>query len=257
MSDSGPPIDAVSQFRFAYCGYWCFFLLLTHIKHCRFLPQRLGLPEVRVMGQFRVPRWNGPGFTVTGIFFVIALAGAAGNWWSTMWLVLSVPCYFLYFGQIIIGSEILKKSHSVPLILGILAMAPWLEPHRFVPAANVPLLLIKLVLVQSMVSAGMWKLKNYGWSWADGKALRKHLIKHHLWGDIPLAEYLAQNLIVCRILSCLVLLMELSFFLVLVSPVLGQLYSVLAVGFHIGTAFSMRIHYWKYLGPAYLVFWVG
>jgi hypothetical protein len=51
-----------------------------------------------------------------------------------------------------------------------------------------------------------------------------------------------------------ILLFELTFWIVIPFPALTAPYLLAALAFHLATAMLMRIHYWLFLGPAYLVF---
>jgi len=54
-----------------------------------------------------------------------------------------------------------------------------------------------------------------------------------------------------------VLAFELTFGLIVIFPGLTWWYVIAAIAFHIGTAAVMRVDYWKYMGPVYLVFATG
>ena len=117
-----------------------------------------------------------------------------------------------------------------------------------------PLILIKCAIALMYFSAGIQKLRRSGLKWCEGKSLQAYLLEHYLWGDTNSALQLARQPSVCMVLSSMLLLFELTFWLVLVFPWLTIVYVSAGIAFHLGTLLTMRINYLKYLSPVYMVF---
>ena len=167
---------------------------------------------------------------------------------------MALIAYFFYFNPIMSLAYIQRKTNLIPLVLLILLLSPGLSQPLTQPTPIWPLWLVKAALAQIYLSAGVQKLRRSGWQWSDGNSLQAYLVEHYLWGDTPAAWWLAQRLWLCRWISRLTLIFEVSFGLILVFPALTPLYVVGGLLFHLATGLTMRIHYLIYLGPVYLVF---
>lgn len=190
----------------------------------------------------------GLGFSLVGLL----LAAASGRWPGMAELLASVVA-ITYFAQIADSPEVHRKANTVPVILALIS-AGSIPSSLSISSASVSLLTIKLLLAQVYLAAGISKLRQTGWSWRDGNTLRRWFVYYYLRdGSLPCLR-LASSVRACRALSTVFLIFELTFWLVVPFPFLAWIFVPFAVLFHLGTAMLMRIHYWIYLGPAFLVF---
>jgi len=167
---------------------------------------------------------------------------------------IALVCYFPYFSQIISISYVNRKTNLIPIVLMILLVSPSIAKPLSEPAPQWPIILIKICIVQMYLSAGIQKLRKCGLKWLNGSILQSYFLNHYLWGDMTGSSRLAQNLTLCRILSILVLVFELTFWGILFVPTLTYVYAIGGILFHLGTHITMRINYLKYLMPVYTVF---
>ncbi len=217
-------------------------------------PARVYGPPPRLLGRWRMPELTSPQFVLCGLGLLVALLAALAGWQPRVCLLLATALHLLYFSQLTALSYVQRKPSLLALVLLILAAAPGLDAPLDQPMPEWPVLLVKLALAQMYFSAGLQKLRRAGWTWAAGETLQSHLAQHHLWADSPAAWSLAGHLAWCRVASGLVLAWELTFGLILIWPALTPLYVAGALAFHTGTAVLMRIEFWRYLSPVYMVF---
>ena len=240
---------------------FCTALALQLLRHWRaqaafFQTQPVHLygPPPVLLGRWPMPALSEKQFLLAGGALLTGLLGALLGRATRFWLLLALLGALFYFSQILGLAWVQRKVSLLPLVLLVLLVAPGSDLALRDAAPAWPLWLIKLCLAQMYFSAGLEKLRHTGWAWADGTSLQAYLVEHHLWGDTPQALWLAQRLWLCRVLSVLTLAFELSFWLLLLWPMLRWLYAPAGLLFHLGTALTMRIHYLRYLGPVYLVF---
>lgn len=198
-------------------------------------PRLLGIVPFRPVGE-RV-------FICAGVFFTAALAAAASNVARKPALTLALICFLIYFPPILPLAYIQRKINLIPLVLAISLFA---QDHVLAAA--------KLLLALVYLSAGVEKLRTAGLRWIDGESLQSYLVEHYLYSGRPQALFIAERALLCRVLSTLVLVWELSFWLVLVFPAMTWVYVAAGLLFHAGTSVAMRIHYWVYFCPVYFVF---
>jgi len=207
-----------------------------------------------VLGLFRIPRISSGSFILAGVVLFLSLLAAALGVIPRVSVAVALVCYFFYFSPIISISYVNRKTNLIPIALMILLFSPSIARPLSEPTPEWPLVLIKICIVQMYLSAGIQKLRRCGLKWTDGTFLRDYFLNHYLWGDMSAAMRLAQNLTLCRVLSILVLAFELTFWIILFVPALAYVYVVSGILFHLGTWFTMRINYMKYLMPVYTVF---
>ncbi len=205
----------------------------------------------RLLGMAPMPRLAALGTGAAGCVLIASVVtGAAYS--SPAALTVAALASLFYFAQVIDLPEIRRKANTVPVILGVLAVSgSALADSRIGCAA---LFLVELVIVQIYFAAGLTKLRTAGLAWIDGRTLRSWLLYYHLRDGNRAALALASRLGVCRLAALSVLLFELTFWMVIPFPALIVPYLLAALTFHLATALLMRIHYWLFLGPAYLVF---
>jgi hypothetical protein len=222
--------------------------------HCRpdahTLPGSTGVlpdggPPPRLLGIFPFQPVSERVFIGAGIFFIVALAAAASNVARRPALTLALICFLIYFPPILPLAYIQRKINLIPLVLAISLFAQ----DRVLAAA-------KLLLALVYLSAGVEKLRTAGLRWIDGESLRAYLVEHYLYSGRSQALFIAKRVFLCRVLSVVVLVWELTFWLVLVFPATTWVYVSAGLLFHVATSVTMRIHYWVYFCPVYFVFFV-
>lgn len=199
-----------------------------------------------------MPRFTQLGAGVVGCVLITSLVMDA-TFVSSAALGIAALSSLFYFAQVIDLPEIRRKANTVPVILGILAVSGSAQEVDS-PIGCTALLVVELVVVQIYFSAGLMKLRTSGLAWVDGRTLRSSLVHSHLRDGNRAALALAAHLGVCRVAAISLLLFELTFWMVIPFPALTAPYLLAALAFHLATAMLMRIHYWLFLGPAYLVF---
>ena len=232
------------------------------------------LRRAPLLGLVEIPELGPLGFGLAGAVLVAGLLAAALGVRARLLLAIALAAYFVYFGQILELGYVRRKTNIIPFILLILLMAPdlrrcrpsvWLaalrrirqpEPGSMPPRSTPvwPLVLIKLLLASSYLTAGLSKIRNTGWSWAGGEVLQANLLERGLASDLPLALWMAGQPALCQLASVAALVFELGFWTVLLVPRFGPLYALAGIGFHAGIELFMGIDYLKYWGLAYLVF---
>jgi hypothetical protein len=224
-----------------------------HLRYVRAEGGQRGRPAF--LGLRPMPRLSFALFFAIGVVFVAALVTAAILPEARpAGLLIGAVTALLYFSQIIDIPAVRRKANTVPAILllsGAALAAPSIQAE---PVAGWSLFTIKVVVAQIYFASGLMKLLNPGWRWADGSTLRAKLVAAHLRFDGAAELALASRPGWCRVVATAVLVFELTFWLVLPVPVLAWIYLPLGLAFHTGTAVLMRIHYWIYVVPAYLVF---
>lgn len=249
--------ETLDLFRCLYGGTMAIIVALRLPGDIRFLRNRgrdRSLP--RLLGLVTLPRLTGRGFLFNGLIFIGALGAASSGLWPTTVLIVATGSALLHFAQISETPEVRRKANTVPVILGLLA-AHALAPQASAMLASFTLVTLQLLIAQIYFSSGLTKVRDAGWRWADGKSLRRWFAHYHLRDGSPLTLKLAGSGRTCQALATLTLGFELTFWLVIPFPSLAWLYLPLAILFHLGTAVLLRIHYWIYLGPAYLAFVAG
>ena len=116
-------------------------------------------------------------------------------------------------------------------------------------AARWPLELCFVALATFYFQAGFAKLSTGGLGWADGYTLQYYLIDR----GVPAGMWLATSVPLCRALSVLVLVFELTFPLAIVVRRLRPAYLLGGVLFHLGTHWLMHVRF-DALWILYLIF---
>ncbi len=246
----------LEYFSAAYAAWIMLAVLFQFPRHLRFVrAQGADRGRPALLGFTPMPRLSVTAFGAIGAVFAAGLLAVAilpGA--RPAALLVAAAAALLYFSQIIEIPAVRRKANTVPVILVLLGAALAVRPEQVEPAAAWSLFTIKLLVAQIYLSSGFVKLLNSGWRWADGATLRAKLVSSHLrfGGMVELA--LASRPVWCRVTAMTVLVFELTFWLVIPFPALAWIYLPLGLAFHTGTAVLMRIHYWIYVVPAYLVF---
>ncbi len=243
---------AVEVFRTLYCGTLATqvaFRFQAQSAFFRSEPSRIygGMPKL--LGLARLQRPGYTQFQLAGVAFALGLAAAALGIAPKVGLGVALLAFFIYFPPILGLGSVMRKANLVPLVLGILLLAP-----------SNQLLGVQIAVAAVYFSAGIAKLQVSGWRWMDGVALQGYFVTAYMWHERPLALWLSRSRSLCALLSTVVLIWELTFPVAIFFPSMVWVWVVVGVGFHLATSLLMRIHYWVYFGPVYFVFvapWVA
>ena len=244
-------------FQILFCSVLAVQLLLgfhRQLGYFQTTPARVYGPPPRLLGRLTLPTLTSGQFILFGMVLIVSLVCAALSFVPRLFLALALLSYFLYFNPIMSLAYVQRKTNLIPLVLLVLLFAPGTGGPLTQETPQWPLWLIKIGVAQMYFSAAVQKLRHAGWRWCNGRSLRAYLMDHYLWGDSELALKLARLPGVCMALSSVILVFELTFFLILLWPQLTLIYVVVGIAFHLSTALTMRINYLKYLSPVYLVF---
>src|SRR5208283_2728824 len=122
-------------------------------------------------------------------------------------------CFPIYFIPILPLGYIQRKVNLIPIVLAVLTAAP----ERTIQ-------LVTIAVAMVYLSGALEKLRSGGIRWTDGQSIQAYLIEHYLYTQRPQALWLARRPALCRALSVLVLVWELTFWLVIFFPPLGWIY---------------------------------
>lgn len=251
----GIPSDPLGAFRCLYCATLAI-LVVAHLPaDYRFVCHRGNERELpRLLGRIAVPHapamaWLAGALTLAGL-----LAAASLGAMPAVTLPLASIVALFHFAQLADSPVVHRKANTVPVILALLGAAALPTTIDLGTISSATRTVIKLVVAQIYFSAGLTKLRVSGWRWSDGRTLRHWFGYYYLRDRKPSLLAVAGMPRLSRFAATLTLGFELSFWLVIVLPPLAWLYLPAAFVFHAATAWLLRIHYWVYLGPAYLVF---
>ncbi len=246
----------LDHFRVLYCAWLAVAVLAQLRGHVRFVRFRATARSVaRLLNRVPLPHlcagmFLGLGFGLAASLGVGAIPGSN----PVLPLLIAGVGALIYFAQVVEIPAVRRKANTVPIIL-LLVGAAYLAPAETAERiACACFFTLKLVVAQIYVSSGFTKLRKSGLRWADGESLRMWLVHYHLRNGSRAALALARHHWASRFSAGVVLMFELTFWLMIPFPRLAWVYLPLGIIFHLGTAVLMRIHYWIYLFPAYLMF---
>lgn len=240
------PGDPNRLFLTLYCGSISLETALHYREQLEFFrtrPERIYGPAPLLLGFIRLPSVNERLFAWAGIGFIATLAAAACGLVPRLMSIPALICFLIYFIPILPLGYIQRKVNLIPVVLTVLMAAP-----------GRTIQLVGIAVAMVYLSGALEKLRNGGIRWIDGRSLQAYLIEHYLYTQRPQALWLARRPRLCRTLSALVLVWELTFWLVIFFPAAGWIYVPVGLAFHLATAIAMRIRYWVYFCPVYFVF---
>ena len=249
----------LDHFRSAYCLWLAAAVALQWPGHLRWVRAR---GDERLMpllvNRLQMPRLNVGPFALAGLALIAGLAAAVAPNWNPGWALIGTGIAALvYFSQVIGLPEVRRKPNTVPVVLLLMGAAGIAAGGESDRIAWLCLLAIKMLVAQIYFSSGLTKLKQSNWRWAASPTMQMALLRCHLRNDNWAALWLARHARACRTASALALVFEMTFWLVIPFPRLAWIYLPAGLIFHLGTAMLMRIHYWIYVVPAYVVFVVA
>ena len=249
-----PPGETLHLFGSLYCTAIAAIVAIRFPHHVRFVRARgSARRRPRFLGLVTTPRLGPFGTGAVGAVLISSLAASVALRSSAALAVAAVAA-LLYFAQLIQLPEVRRKANTIPVILGLVSLSLAARADASPRLASALLLLIEIIVVQVYLSAGLAKLRASGLAWLDGRTLRSWLVHYHLRDGNRAALAFASSEGACRLASFAIVSFELTFWIVVPFPVLTLPYLAAAFAFHLATATLMRIHYWLFFGPAYLVF---
>lgn len=254
-------VDLVRAFAIAYTAVFAIQQLRFTADQRRFIATEPPRPRpVQLLG-ITVMQVTPKGAMRAGLGLLVAVLGAL----ATNLLGLDVACRCCYVAAFLLLAVyhphvvelgyVIRKILFAPVVFLVLACSPGLTAELASPQPLWPLGLLQGYLALVYASTGLEKVFAVLRPWWRGDVLRAHLLSHHLWGDMPLALFVANRAWLCRAMSFPTLLWEVTFPLALFLPPSAAIaYVVYGLAFHVGTAVLMRIHYHEYWFMNYLVF---
>jgi hypothetical protein len=217
-------------------------------------PEKIYGAPPKLLGLFRIPRPGKTLFLLLGCLLLLSLCAVTAGFFQRFFVLIALLSYFFYFTPIMSLAYIQRKTNLLPFVLLVLLFSPSTGNSIHTPGTAWELTLIKIAIAQLYLSAGLQKIRHSGFTWLSGKSLQAYLLENYLWSDQKAALQLALRPRLCLFTSVLVLLFELSFWIIIPIPSLTLIYVAGGLLFHIGTLVTMRINYLKYLLPVYMIF---
>jgi hypothetical protein len=239
-----------------YCLTLFVIISMKHREQRAYVTLMSGLlPSARLFGLWRMPRLSPRMFDAAGCFLLAMLALGVLEIFTQFALLLAIPAYFFYFGQIRTMSYIGRKSNLIPQFLFVIGLTHFASLFGHTYATTLwAILVLKMIVIQVYISGAYSKLRNSGFAWLQAQQFQGVLLHQDLLLDIPIARLLAGNTLFCTLIPPLILLHQLTFPLSLIATSVEPFYVVAALLFHIGTFVVMKINYLVYHAPCYIVF---
>jgi hypothetical protein len=254
-------LNLVRAFALAYTGVFAIQQIRFFRDQRRFIATEPPRPrEVQLLG-ITVMQVTPRGAMRAGTGLLAVLLGALAT--NLLGLDLACRCCYgaaflllaMYHPHIAELGYVIRKILFAPVVFVVLAFSPGLVADLASSQPAWPLGLLQGYLALVYASTGLEKAVAALRPWWRGDVLRAHLLSHHLWGDMPLALFVANRAWLCRAMSFPTLVWEVTFPLALfVHPIGTMAYVLYGIAFHVGTAVLMRIHYHEYWFMNYLVF---
>lgn len=157
-----------------------------------------------------------------------------------------------------IGTNYVYHSKNViALFLFAMCLFPeplllsWKKAKEFPTMPRWPLVLLQLILAAAYFGAGYCKLTTSGWEWMNGYTLQAYLYNVYLATDWEPARLLADQFVVCWLVSWILFLVEITFPVIVFSRKLFVGYSFVAILFHSGIYYFMGISFFAYHALAF------
>ncbi|MBI3552399.1 MAG: hypothetical protein HY077_07760 [Elusimicrobia bacterium] len=270
------PSDAksLSLFRFLYCLSLAATIAWEPAyrrTHAGLLHHAYTFRPIRLFGLLGIDFISPGMFSFLRAATLAALTLAAFGLLTRWALTAAWIAFFLYYGTIHsawrppVGDALGLRTNPVIFILWILSVSPgigyfgldrWSRGRvegqpGVVPAW--PTLAVKLMLGLIYFGAGYCKL-THAQGWADGHALQGFLLGKAMQADAGLGFWLAHHRWLCAALSGACVILESSFFLVVLFPRLAWIYVIGGLTMHAMIWVTMRMNYFMFFGYAYWVF---
>ncbi len=263
--------DHINLFRFLYCSALLYFIGTSYSTTSlesiynteRFSPlplfeaMGLGLIDLQSLLHLYKALLISLLFSALGIFTRVSL--------SISWI-----SFFFFAGTLLGFTErpdsnyFIHSQNIIVFILFFLSVSPgishwnisgFLRKKQVSPLLipNWPVQIIILALALAYFGAGYCKVIN-SFLWADGYTLQGYLFEKYLVLDNNLNVFLAQQYILCLLLSIGILVLELTFFVILFWPRLTWYYVIPGLMFHLFIFLTMNLNFLDRFALVYLIF---
>ena len=241
-----------------YCLYLVIILTASFYKHYLFLsyPPTVIYPRLRkIIHRIPVPDIGNMGTLISHIILIILLLTAvfAEGWINRLCLAAAIIAYFAAFSKVEGLETNRRKTFLIPIYLFIFLMSPAISSPWNSDGSYWPIWALKLALCQIYVSAAFQKIRHNEVSWISQNSFRIHLQRLSLFESLPAAQWLLHYPRLCRLMSSFVMVIQASFWLILILPWVTPIYFIAGLIFHIGTIIFMKIYYLKYIAGAYAI----
>jgi hypothetical protein len=193
-------------------------------------------------------------YIIFGICLILSLVAVFLGINPSLFSFFCFLLYFPYFNSVQSLDYIQRKTNLLPFVFLIFVFSSAIHLKTNAQSGIWEIILIKTLLIQIYLSAGINKLKKGGLEWINGSNLQAYLLENYLWYEIPITLKIAQKKAFCSFFSILVLLFELTFIIIIFIPNLTFYFVIFGALFHFSTMILMRINYLKFLSPVYLIF---
>jgi predicted DCC family thiol-disulfide oxidoreductase YuxK len=220
--------------------------------------------------------------TVLGIVIVTGFLSLLGIATNASLLIFALGTIFLQSFMYAFG-DLHHPETLMMIALFVLALAPCgrvlsgddffkrlsqASPHRTFepfditqeksPYARWPFLLMQWMFAWMYLSAALEKWEEAGLQWTNGYTMQYYWASAALHYDIPIGFWLSQQHYLSIFFSWLSMILEGTFFLAVLFPVLAWFYVPLALSFHFGIAITMKAYFYQYMSLYCLFFipWV-
>jgi uncharacterized membrane protein YphA (DoxX/SURF4 family) len=110
-----------------------------------------------------------------------------------------------------------------------------------------PLILIQVLLAYAYFSTGIAKLLYSGFEWMNGYTLQRYMLANAMNFDLPLGVWLAQQHVLCVMLSITTILFEVFFFVILFFRKLSVFFLIGGVLLHVGIYITMSAPFFQHI----------
>lgn len=190
-----------------------------------------------------------------GIYFFLAVTLVINPFlkskFSWTWL-LTTSVYFILiydFLKIQTGGDLYfgGSNFAMPFwVLLVLSAQKWLGPSRTI-------FLIKFLLLFSYFAAGVAKIR-HGFDWMNGWTLQHYFLSRHMDLNIPEGWWLVENLTRAKILSWLLVVVELATPLAFFNRKLEWAFVIFYFSFQIACYHLMKLKFMNYYGWSYIIY---
>ena len=147
-------------------------------------------------------------------------------------------CYFFVFAYVEGLETNRRKTFLIPMFLTVFLLSPNISEPWDSSAPYWPIWALKLGIAQIYVSAAIQKIKHSGVSWTKGGHLTHYLLWLDLFEDIPQARYAIKSPRLLHLMSAIVLIMQLTFWVILIVPQTLFFYACFGLAFHIAVSYT-------------------
>jgi uncharacterized membrane protein YphA (DoxX/SURF4 family) len=121
------------------------------------------------------------------------------------------------------------------------------RPSGIVDTAVWPLKLVQVLLSLAYLSTGLAKILDGGSNWMNGYTLQKYILSDAVVREMPFGLWVAQQHLLCVILSIATIIFEIFFFLTLIVPWTVPYFLIAGILFHSGIYVTMAAPFLQHI----------